>query len=163
MTGGDVSEFMTEHPRELRLVVEVPHDPTGDVYVSAGNREGVDHRAVEDGEGEGEIGTLVYLCHFLPPGIEPGLYIFIRIKTVLGGNLRMGLTPHGNFLALAHEHELPLPGHRVHRATAKQRGSSQGGEIEKRRATCDDHVRFLSGSVRIRPAVRAASGIHPFE
>jgi hypothetical protein len=55
----------------------------------------------------------------------------------------------GYFLALAHEHEFPFTGHRIHRAAADKRGAGQGGNVEERRAAGDFHIRFLSRLFRI--------------
>ncbi len=49
--GGDMAHLVPDHAGELRLVPGQPDQAAGDVDIAAGGGEGVDGRAVEDGEG----------------------------------------------------------------------------------------------------------------
>src|SRR6185312_385024 len=57
----DMTDLVPEHGGELRLGIEVGHDPAGDIDVSAGQRESVDVLAVDDREVPLERRTLAVL------------------------------------------------------------------------------------------------------
>ncbi len=121
----DVPDLVSQHRDQLGLGVEVGHDPAGDVDVPAGQRERVDQGIVHHPESPGQIGPLRDAHQVVAQVGYVALDRRVGVDAKGRRHLRIGLPPHGNLLALADQHELPLSGGRVHGARREARGGER--------------------------------------
>ena len=100
----DVPDLVPQHARQLGLVAGQRQQPAGDVDVAAGQREGVDHVAVEKPEGEL---LLLERSDVLQPLADAGdilLELGVPVEPAeLGQHLLVLLAPDLGLLGRAHE------------------------------------------------------------
>jgi hypothetical protein len=84
-----------------------------DVDEAAGQGKSVDRRLIHDGELPRQPRPLGLLCHAEADVADVLLQRRVVVDAHLLADLPVGLLPHRDFLALAHERELTTAGHRV--------------------------------------------------
>ncbi len=118
--GGDVADLVANDTGELGLVLRQRQEPPADIDIAAGQREGVDDLAVQDGEGEIELAQL-------GDGLEPvadALHVALECRivdaaAVLGQNLRVRLAA-GAHIVLDRARSQNRP------AAGRRRGAARG-------------------------------------
>jgi len=113
-------DLVPEHAREVRLIAKERHDATRPVDEPARESKRVDRRRVDDGETPRQLGTVrarhkreTDLLHVAPQPI-------VVAQPQLAPDLDIGLAAQCDFLRLAHQHELAIPGHRVNGAAGER-------------------------------------------
>ena len=92
MAGGDVAGLVAQHPGELGLVVGQRQQAARDVDIAARQGEGVDHVAVEQGEGEGLVGQFGRVLDPVADLRDIGLQRLVLVASAeLGHRLRIFL------------------------------------------------------------------------
>ncbi len=130
---GDVPDLVADHPGEFGLGIQIGHDAARDVDIAAGQREGVDVRAVDHREPPFQLRPMALLrqphAHLRHVGLQRG----IVQRRILLQHVLVGLQAHLDFLRLGHQHEILVPGDRVLRAmTQCQRPGHGGGDTANR-------------------------------
>ena len=122
----DVADLVAEHAGHLGLGVEVREQPARDVDVAARQRERVDVGLVDDGEVPRQVRPLRRGGQPHPHAGHVLLQRRVVVHAHLGAELLVGLAADADLLALAHERELALAGHRV--GGARRRRDGERGE-----------------------------------
>ena len=130
VAGRHVADLVPEHRDELRLGIEVGHDPARDVDVATRQRECVDVRAVEHGERELQVGQVADLGDPLADVVDVSLHRLVRVAAVLLQHLRVHLAADLDFLRRTHRDDVRLARDRIRRAAvqherAREHGSGQ--------------------------------------
>jgi hypothetical protein len=123
VAGGDVADLVADHPGQVGLAFHVGHQAAGDVDIAAGQREGVDLRAVEHREMPFQVLAVRLLGQALAQLVHISLQPGIRIGAVFLQHLFVGLPALGDLAALVHHRDLALPGDGIgHGGAAGQQG-----------------------------------------
>ena len=127
-----MADLMTDHTREFGLVVGKRHQAARDIDIAARNREGVDHVAVEQREGEGLVrhfrNGMKAQCNIGDIGIEARkLFIDAELLDHLGMGVRTDLA----FLCRRNDGEIGFSGRRVCGTGRKQACNGQQGSDQE--------------------------------
>ena len=110
---GHVADLVADDTREVGFAVHIGHDAACDIHVTAGQREGIDVRAVEHGEVPVKLGAVrglgQPLADFVDVGLQLGIVVFAKFREDLGVRFRT----FGHLAALVHNRALELAGNRV--------------------------------------------------
>ena len=133
VAGGHVADLVADHAGQLGLAVEVGHDPARHVDIAAGQREGVDLRAVEHGEGPLEVGPVRLRGQALAELVHVGLQLCVGVGAVFLQHPLVGFLAFGDLVLLAHDRALGLAGDGVDDvgAAARHEGGRQQERQEK--------------------------------
>ncbi len=121
----DVSDFVTEHACQLRLVAEKWQDPARDVDETARQREGIDRRLVDDREGPGQVRPVGGPNELTPDSGHVALEGRVVVDAHLLPHLGVVLPPHLNLFLFGHENQLAAPGGRIGRAAPDSKGQQR--------------------------------------
>jgi hypothetical protein len=121
-----MADLVTEDARELRFVVKERHDAARQIDVPARQRKCVDGGLVDHGKVPRQIRTLGGLRETEPDRLDVPLQRRVAVDAHLTPHLAVHLLAELDFLRLAHQRELPLPGCRVG-GTCRDRQDENGG------------------------------------
>ncbi len=133
----DVPDLVPEHDGQLRLVLEVGHQPTGDVDVTARQRERVGDGRVEHPERERRVADLCGRVrvrvgargeHVAGDAVHVGRHTRVVVQTELGHDLGVGLAPDLDFLLPGVRGSLRLTGNEVGRGGCASRECGRNDE-----------------------------------
>ena len=130
-----MADLVAEYRGELRLVVEVRHDPAGDVDVPAGQREGVGLLAIEHRERPGDLRTVALGGQTLPEVVDVALETLVVVTAVLLQDLRVHFAPDLDLFLLGHRDDIRTAGGGVACAASREPGGAQRRQGENDRPT----------------------------
>jgi len=124
-----------------------------DVDVAAGQREGVDLGAVDDGEMPAQLGPVRVARQALADGVDIGLDLRVLVRTVIGEHLPMLTRALGDLVAFGHHRPFDPAGHGVLDARA---GEQTPGERERNQGVTHGCLRL---STRAQQRVTAPAAL----
>ena len=113
-----MTDLMSDHAREFRLIICQRHQPARHIDIAAGQRERIDHRAVEQGHAVGPVGLIGRARNARRDTRHIGAQFHIVIGAAISlENFRMRVGARLRFLRGGHDgSDLPFTGRRVGRA-----------------------------------------------
>ena len=125
-----VPDLVPDHARQLSFAVQVGQDPARDVDIAARQGEGVDLRAVQDGECPCQVRPVGLGRQALADLVDVGLQGGGVVHALLADHLLMGLGALGDLIGLVHHRALGFAGHGVddQAAAAGEAGTQQQGK-----------------------------------
>ena len=119
MAGRDVTHFVTQYSSQLRLGIQISEQATMDIDVAPRQGEGVDVRAVHQGENVVELIAMAAACYPLADALNISLQFGVLIARVLLEDFLVVARPELQLLALTHHHEVVATRGRIDRATCQ--------------------------------------------
>ena len=126
VAGGDMTDLVTDHPREFRLRIEIGQDAARDVDIAAGQGERVDVRAVDHSEMPLQARPVALLRQRLADRIDIGLQRGGGNCGVFLQDILVRRSAHLDFLRLGHQNEIPVARDRILRAVGKRQHTEHG-------------------------------------
>ena len=120
-----MADLVADHAGEVGLAVHVGHQPARHVDVAAGQGEGVDLRAVDDGEVPVELRPVRVARQALADLVDVGLQPGVLDLAVLRQHLLVLLAAGRDLAALVHHRALDLARHRIFDGRARRQGGAE--------------------------------------